>query len=457
MRLATEPVLPTMNVDGTRRWLVPRLSPGKFWRRRRWVAWALLALFTLLPYARVGGKPALLLDVAHRHFTLLGTTFLPTDTILLALLLVGIFVSIFLLTALAGRVWCGWACPQTVYLEFVYRPLERVVGKNRLLQKAVFLAVSIFLAHTFLAYFVGIEALARWVRQSPLQHPAPFLVMATTTALMFLDFAWFREQVCLVACPYGRFQSALLDHHSLIVGYDARRGEPRGALKEAGAGDCIDCGACVRTCPTGIDIRDGLQMECVHCTQCIDACDAIMDRVSRPRGLVRYGSRAEFAGEPRRLLRPRVVVYPAIVVVAWGLLALLLATRAPAEVTVLRGLGVPFLVRPDGTVQGAIRVKVVNRSDATRTYAVELVDAEAPTAALRLLAPEPLVLVPGGTGTAGVFAQAPAAAFGADGRRDVRLRISDGRGFVREVPYELLGPVGEERIRDEDEDEERHD
>jgi cytochrome c oxidase accessory protein FixG len=452
MRLATEPVLPTMNVDGTRRWLVPRLSPGKFWRRRRWVAWGLLALFTLLPYLRVAGKPAILLDVAGRRFTLLGTTFLPTDTILLALLLLGIFVSIFLLTALAGRVWCGWACPQTVYLEFVYRPLERAVGKNRLLQNLVFLAVSVFLAHTFLAYFVGVEALARWVRQSPLQHPAPFLVMATTTALMFLDFGWFREQVCLLACPYGRFQSALLDRHSLIVGYDARRGEPRGALKDAGAGDCIDCGACVRTCPTGIDIRNGLQMECVHCTQCIDACDAIMDRVARPRGLVRYGSSAEFAGEPKRLLRPRVLIYPAIVVVAWGLLGLQLASRAPAEVTVLRGLGVPFLVRPDGTIQGAIRVKVVHRGDGERRYQVELLDGESPAASLRLLAPEPLVLAPGATGTAAVFALAPGDAFGPDGRRDVRLRISDGEGFVREVPYELLGPVGEEMEEEERDD-----
>lgn len=431
-----------MNVDGTRRWLVPRLSPGPFWRRRRLVAWALLALFTFLPYLRVAGRPVILLDVAHRRFTLLGTTFLSTDTILLALLLVGIFVSIFLLTALLGRVWCGWACPQTVYLEFVYRPLERVVGKNRLLQNGAFLAVSVFLAHTFLAYFVGVEALARWVRQSPMQHPAPFLVMATTTGLMFLDFGWFREQVCLLACPYGRFQSALLDRHSLIVGYDAGRGEPRGPLKQVGAGDCIDCGACVRTCPTGIDIRDGLQMECVHCTQCMDACDAIMDRVGKARGLVRYGSRADFAGEPRRLLRPRVVVYPAIVAVAWGLLGLQLATRAPAEVTVLRGLGVPFLVRPDGMVQGAIRVKVVNRGDAVRTYTVALLDMEKPEAGLRLLASEPLALAPGATGTTNLFALSPAGVFGTDGRRDVRLRITDGRGFLRDVPFELFGPVG---------------
>jgi cytochrome c oxidase accessory protein FixG len=439
--LFQEPVLPTMHVDGTRRWLRPRLSPGRFWRRRRVVAYALLALFTGLPYVRVGGHPAVLLDVPGRRFTLLGTTFLATDAALLALFLVGAFLAIFLLTALLGRVWCGWACPQTVYLEFVYRPLERALPRRPLLRNAVFLLVSSFVAHTFLAYFVGVDALLRWVRQSPLQHPVPFLVMAATTALMFLDFAWFREQVCQLACPYGRFQSALLDRHSLLVGYDARRGEPRAPLKSGAgeaAGDCIDCGACVRTCPAGIDIRQGFQMECLHCTQCIDACDAIMDRVGKPPGLVRYGSRADFAGEPRRLLRPRLVVYPALVLAVWGLLGLRLAARQPAEVTVLRGLGVPFLVQADGSVQGAIRVKVVNREDVPRAYTITLAQAEG----VRLLAPEnPVRVGAGDSGTASVYAIAPRGTFGREGRRPVTVRVSDGHGFAHETRYLLLGPV----------------
>jgi len=311
-RTATERVLPTLNVDGSRRWLRPRPSPGRFLDRRRAVAWALIAVFALLPHARVGGAPAILLDVVHRRFSLLGATFYPTDTVLLMLLLLGTFLGIFLLTAVVGRAWCGWAGPQTVYMEFVYRPIERLVDRGvtavarnaawrRAVKALAFLAVSMFVAHTFLAYFVGADALGRWVRASPFEHPVAFLVMAATTALMFLDFAWFREQVCLVACPYGRLQSVLLDRRSLIVAYDPRRGEPRGKLGRV-AGDCIDCRACVLTCPTGIDIRDGLQMECIHCAQCIDACDAIMDRVGRPRGLVRYGSRDEMAGAPRRIL-----------------------------------------------------------------------------------------------------------------------------------------------------------
>src|SRR4249920_1727722 len=230
--MAGERVLPTLNPDGTRRWIHPRLFAGRFFRRRRAVAWMLMALFTVVAF-----------------LSLNSTTFLPTDSMLLMLLLVGIFLAIFLLTAVYGRVWCGWACPQTVYMEFLYRPIERLIeggsgapgrlGRHplhprRLLKYAVFGALSVFLGHTFLAYFVGVSALAHWVMGSPAEHPIAFLVMAATTVLMLLDFGWMREQVCMVACPYGRLQSVLLDRRSLIVGYDARRGEPRGKLGRRG-------------------------------------------------------------------------------------------------------------------------------------------------------------------------------------------------------------------------------
>ena len=446
-RVATERVLPTLNVDGTRRWLTPRLSRGRFQRRRLVVAWGLIVLFALLPHLRVGGRPAILLNVVHRRFTVLGATFYPTDTVLLMLLLVGIFLGIFLLTAIVGRVWCGWVCPQTVYMEFLYRPVERVfermgraAGRVRAaalrgLKLAVYVGVSMFLAHTFLAYFVGVEALAQWVRRSPVEHPISFLVMAGTTALMFLDFGYFREQICMVACPYGRLQSVLLDRRSLIVGYDARRGEPRGKLGQA-AGDCIDCGACVITCPTGIDIREGLQMECIHCTQCIDACDAIMDRVGKPRGLIRYSSRDELAGAARRILRPRVVVYPLLLLAVWGGLAWALAHRPSAEVTVLRGLGSPFAVLPSGEVSNQIRVKIENHAAEERRFLVELVDGEG----LRLVAPEnPISVGTGQQATATVFVLADAKSF-ERGDRAVRFRITAGPGFEITPEYRLLGP-----------------
>lgn len=455
---AQEKVLSTLNRDGSRRWLKPRLSRGVLYRRRLAVAWGLILVFTAIPYLRMNGKPLVLLDIPRRQFTLFGTTFLPTDTLFLMLLLVGIAVSIFLLTALFGRVWCGWGCPQTVYMEFVYRPLERLfdnrspwsrrlgVGKlpgglRQTIRVVAYLVVSMFLAHTFLAYFVGVDQLFRWVRSSPFQHPFAFVIMAATTLAMLLDFGYFREQVCLVACPYGRFQSVLLDRRSMIVGYDDRRGEPRRTVKERKAtgeagGDCIQCGACVVTCPTGIDIRDGLQMECVNCTQCIDACDAIMDKIGKPRGLIRYSSQAELHDEGKKILRPRVVIYPVILAIAFGLLAVLLANRAPADVTVLRGIGTPYAELPDGQISNQLRVKIVNRSEGSRTYRVEFPGGDR----LQVIAPQgDVALEPGQTDTATLFINAPREVF-VDGGLAVTLRITDGQGFEHDVPYRLLGP-----------------
>ena len=452
---APERVLPTLNKDGSRLWLRPKLSKGPFWKRRLFVAWALIALFTAIPYVRMNGKPLMLLDVVGRRFAMFGATFHPTDTALLMLLLLAIFVSIFLLTAVLGRVWCGWACPQTVYMEFLYRPLERLIEGprarqlkmdregptgRRFLKNGVYLLVSMFLAHTFLAYFVGVDRLAGWVTGSPFEHPAAFLVMAATTGLMFADFAWLREQVCLVACPYGRLQSVLLDRRSLIVGYDPKRGEPRALLKgrTAPAGDCIDCAACVITCPTGIDIRDGLQMECIHCTQCIDACDVVMKKIGKPPGLIRYGSRAEFEGQARKILRPRVVLYPTLLTVILIALGWALAHRAPADVTVLRGLGAPYAILPDGNVSGPIRVKVVNRSGGERTYTVSIAEP----AGLSLIAPDnPFLLGDGKAETSGMFVNAPPEAF-RDGLLEIRVRVEDDTGFTKDVPYRLLGPGG---------------
>ena len=452
----TERVLPTLNEDGSRRWIRPKLSHGPWYSRRQRVGWALIVLFTLIPYLRMGGRPLILLDLPHRRFTLLGTTFLPTDSMLLMLLLVGIFVGIFLITAVLGRVWCGWACPQTVYMEFVYRPIERVIEGNRgrqmkldrdgpdgrrMIKNVVFGFVSIFLAHTFLAYFVGVEALLRWTTGPPSEHWGAFLVAAGVAGLMFLDFGVLREQVCLVACPYGRLQSVLLDRRSLIVGYDARRGEPRGAIRDrrtpaAVHGDCIDCSACVITCPTGIDIRDGLQMECIHCTQCIDACDVVMEKTGRPKGLIRYGSRDELEGKPRRGLRPRIVIYPLIMLVVWGGLAIALTQRGSADVTVLRGIGAPYGVLPDGQISNQLRVKVVNRSAETRRYAISIADAPD----LTLVSPDnPLEVAPGAAATASVFVTGKVASF-PHGLREVEVEVNDGAGFDKTTHYRLLGP-----------------
>ncbi len=452
--VAESRVLSTIHEDGTRRWLHPRPAPGRWLRARRVLAWVLIGIFTLLPYLVIHGRPAILLNIPAREFTLFGFTFLPTDTLLLALLMVSLIIGLFLITALCGRFWCGWMCPQTVYMEFVYRPLERLFdgppgprhapGKQatpiRTIAKYVlYLLVSAYLAHTFLAYFVGVEQLAQWVRQSPLEHPASFLVMLGTTVAMLFDFVYFRDQTCIVACPYGRFQSVLLDRDSLIVSYDRKRGEPRakGRRKDGdGLGDCVVCGWCTDTCPTGIDIRDGLQMECIACAQCIDACDRVMERLGKPRGLIRFSSQARISGEGGRWLRPRVLLYPAISLALLTAFGFILANQQSADVTLLRGLGRPFDELTPSEITNQIRVKIKNRSGAEAAYTLELVGRQ--DAQLSLSA-SPLRIPAGASRTEPALVVLPRAAF-REGHCDIQLRVSDGRDFVREMTYRLLGP-----------------
>ena len=449
---ADEQVLATLNKDGSRRWLRPRLSLGRFLNARRVVGYALIVLFAGLPYIKINGKPAMLFDLPNREFTFFGRTFLPTDTLLLAFMLLTIFVAIFLLTALFGRVWCGWACPQTVYMELVYRPVERLFdGKNyksggrvavHPIRKAgkylAFLAISLFLAHVFLSYFVGVETLAQWMQQSPTTHPAAFLIVAAVTTLMMIDFCFFREQMCTLACPYGRFQSVLLDRQSLIIGYDEKRGEPRGTAKkgvESSHGDCIDCKACVVTCPTGIDIRDGLQLECIGCAQCIDACDSIMDKVGKPRGLIRYSSQQAMESGQSRLLRPRVVIYPLVLVVLVSLFSLTLAGKGSADVTFLRHRGQPYQVLESGRVASSLQVKIVNRSDTTQSYEVAVEGVvEQQSGEL------PLVLEPGASGQATLHLTVEPDRF-EQGRTDIQVRVNDGDEFDRTFDHHLMGPL----------------
>jgi cytochrome c oxidase accessory protein FixG len=480
--LPADRVLATLNEDGSRHWINPRCSPGRFLAARRWTAYALIAIFGVLPWIQINGKPAILLDIAARRFTFFGVTFFPTDTLPLALLILAIFLTVFLVTAIAGRVWCGWACPQTVYMEFLYRPIERLIdgapgsrrsqtrsGPRTVLKYILFLLCSCYLAHTFLAYFVGVDQLWHWIGSSPAAHPTAFIVMAATTALMMFDFAFFREQTCLVACPYGRLQSVMLDKHSMIVTYDRARGEPRGkkqlqhsdvalrvlpgaaadAPARSTSGDCIDCRMCVTTCPTGIDIRDGLQMECIGCAQCIDACDTVMDKLHRPRGLVRYSSRAVMEGQAKHLIRPRTVLYPIIIAGLVAALAFVISSRSTGEAAVLPRQGAPFYTLPTGEVANQVRLRLVNRTDEPSTFTITLSD-DAASSGQRLIADTTSIDIPAGqTINHGLILAAPASLFSSRGRFDTTVTITDSRGFSTSLPFRMLGPAHREPTKEQ--------
>jgi len=451
-----EHVLSTLEADGSRRWLKPKLSKGKLLERRRWFAYLLIVIFTAIPFIKIGGKPLVLLDIAARRFTIFGFTFLPTDTVLLAIFLVGSLLSIFLFTALFGRVWCGWACPQTVYMEFLFRPIERffdgTAGRGGLKKNVpawrtaakyiVYFLACVYLANTFLAYFVGVDRLSVWVTQSPLNQPTPFLIMAAVTFAMMVDFCFFREQMCLIACPYGRFQSVLLDQNSLIVAYDERRGEPRGkvAKKNEGElpvlGDCIDCGNCVTTCPTGIDIRGGLQMECINCTQCIDACNLVMEKIGREPDLIRFSSQARDRGMASSLIRARTMMYPLLLAgIAVAFFSVFLSKKS-FDAVVLRELGNPFVTLDDGRVRNMMRLKLTNRSDEPMTFSASSL---VPKTAQLELQEDDFVVPPRDTRLFHVSAIVSPDVF-FNGRADMEIEVSNDRDVRRALRFKLIGP-----------------
>jgi cytochrome c oxidase accessory protein FixG len=448
---APERILPTLNPDGSRNRIRPKLFKGRYYRARLFVAWGLLVTFIALPFIKVGGTQSLLLDVGERQFHFFGVTLLSTDAVLAMLLVLAVFVGIFLISALLGRVWCGWACPQTVYMEFVFRPLERLFEGSRLDQLKldregangrrvakiiVFAVLSVVLGNVFVSYFVGMDALLGWVWSSPAERPVAFTAMAITSILVFVDFAYFREQMCTVACPYARLQAVLLDRRSLVVGYDALRGEPRAKKPRADSGACVDCNNCVVACPTGIDIRNGLQLDCIACAQCVDACDWVMDKMKQPRGLVRYGSTEALEGAAKgRILRPRVVLYSLLLGVFLSVLLVVSLRQGSADVTILRGLGTPYVVDGD-SVRNLIRIKVENRSDVVREYRIELEGANV----ARFIAPENPLKVPARTHqSTTVFVIGDAQLF-KDGAVPVKFRVTDGDKFDRKFDYKLIGP-----------------
>jgi cytochrome c oxidase accessory protein FixG len=463
-----EELLFSISPDGKRRFMHPVVRKGQYWRVRRGIAWALVVLFYALPLIPVGGAPAVQFDLSTRLTHLFGATFRPTDNLVLAAFGFGVVVTVFFVGSTFGRIWCGFGCPQTIYLEFLFRPIEawieggptnqRHLNKQPLsLRKAaiktgkwaLWLLLAVSMAGTFVAYFTGWAPLVSGLATEPRAWTAALFTMTALTGLILFDFGWFRDQMCTIACPYGRLQNALADKDTILVAYDTGRGEPRMApkrqLEGVTAGDCIDCGACVSVCPTGVDIRRGLQVECIGTAQCVDACDDVMRKLGRPTGLIKFTSERQQQGGARRMWRPRNLAYLVMMTVAWGTFGTLVFTRADATVEVRRGGREPYRILTTGEVANQQRIRFTNQLDQPQRFDVVV---EAGANASLVLSESPIVVAPQAVVTVNAVTTVPRALFD-DGQATVRYLITSDRGFRQEVDFLLLGPFGHEEKRDE--------
>jgi len=383
--------IPTADQQGKRLWIYPRKPSGRFTRARTWVNAVLLAIMFGGPFIRIGGLPLLQMDIPNRKFVIFGQIFWPQDLFILAIAMVTLLVMLVLFTAVYGRIWCGWLCPQTVMMEGVFRKIEYWIegdafeqrqrdkapwtfSKMRVkaLKHVVFLALSFVVGNWLLMYIIGSDAWIKLVTDNPLNHLKGLTAMVLFTMLFYGIFARFREQACTFICPYGRFQSVLLDDNTIVVAYDHKRGEQRGSFlrskpveqrRAEGKGDCVDCKLCVQVCPTGIDIRNGTQMECVNCTACIDACDSVMDRVGFPRGLIRYASESNIQRGEKLRFTPRLVIYTVVLCLLTGLLGFLLLSRSPVEANILRTPGTLYQAMPNGDISNLYLMKMFNKTN----------------------------------------------------------------------------------------------
>ena len=382
--------LATADQEGHRRWVYPKKPRGRYYLTRLWFSFLLIAVMFAGPFIKIGGNPLLLINIVERRFSVLGVIFWPQDNLIFAFGFLLFLTGIAVFTAAFGRLWCGWTCPQTVMMEMVFRRLEYFIEGDahaqraldqapwntrklvkKLAKHAIFLGLSFVIGNTLLAYIIGIEPLLQIITDHPANHLTGLFFMCLFTLLFYGIFARFREQACTFICPYGRFQSTLLDENTIVVAYDYKRGEKRGTLrraqspndrKAAGMGDCVDCHQCVAVCPTGIDIRNGTQMECVNCTACIDACDNVMTKIRRPHGLIRFASLNGIEkGEPLRVT-PRLIGYTILLcVLGLGLLTLLL-TRSDVDTALLRAPGGLFQATADGRISNLYLLKLTNKT-----------------------------------------------------------------------------------------------
>lgn len=374
----------TVTKEGKRVWIYPKKPGGRFHKARIIVTVFLLAFLFAAPFIKINGFQLILLNFIERKFIFFGLAFGPQDLHLFVLAMIASIVFIFLFTAVFGRVFCGWICPQTVFMEMVFRKIEYWIEGDHIRQKllkkmpwnagkifkkgsklAIFYAISVIISNTFLAYIIGTDELMKIITDPVSMHLGGFIAMLIFSYVFFWVFASFREQACTIVCPYGRLQGVLLDPNSVVIAYDFVRGEPRGKFKKSEnrtIGDCVNCRQCVDVCPTGIDIRNGTQLECVNCTACIDACDSIMDSLKMPKGLIRYASLNNIKNKLKFKLTPRIIGYSALLIVLVTVLVTLIVIRSDVSVTILRTPGLLYQEQPNNMVSNLYSVKLANKT-----------------------------------------------------------------------------------------------
>lgn len=369
-----------INLDetGNRKWVYAKKPSGKWYRRRTVFSWVALLFLVVVPFIRLDGNPVFLIDIINRRFILAGVIFWAQDTFIMALLMLSFVLFIVLFTVTFGRIWCGWACPQTLFLEMIFRKIEYLIEgdykkryhldkgswtREKILKKLakhlVFILISIAITNVVLWWFMGTGRWFVMVREPIGENLGGFLVMIAVSAVIYWIYSWFREQVCTMVCPYGRLQGVLLDSKSIVVTYDYQRGEPRGAKN---SGDCIDCRQCVSVCPTGIDIRDGTQLECINCTACIDQCNKIMQLTGKPEGLIRYDSENGIREGHASVWNARNRAYSVVLILIFSLFIYTLFSRPKIETTILRTPGLLFQENPDSSVSNVYNINIINKT-----------------------------------------------------------------------------------------------
>ena len=376
----------TISKQGKRNYIFPKKPKGKLYNLRTLTSIIYLVVFFTLPFIKVDEEPLFLFNVLERKFIFFGQVFWPQDFFIFAIGLLTFIVFIIFFTVVFGRVFCGWACPQTIFMEMVFRKIEYWLDgdmnaqrklkempwtaykiRKRTTKMAVFYFISFIIANFFLAYVIGMDDVLAMVKEGIGANLGTFISLLIFTSVFFFVYYWFREQVCIVVCPYGRLQGVLLDKKSIVVAYDYVRGEPRGKIKKEkegkwDTGDCVECAACVRVCPTGIDIRNGTQLECVNCTACIDACNTIMDKVGRPRGLIRFESEENIAHSKKTKFNWRIAAYSFVLLLLTSALVVMLITRDDVDARILRTSGQMFQTLPDGRISNLYNIKLINKT-----------------------------------------------------------------------------------------------